>query len=619
MTSYTESELASLLQKASDAYYNETNPIMDDEEYDRLRDELERMNPKHPFLKQVGAPIEKGAVLLPYKMASLNKIKPGTGAVESFVKSSKIPAWVLTDKLDGISVLWDTGKRKLYLRGDGLMGVDVSQFAQYLTGLVIPGFRERWVVRGELIVPKETPVDGQLARSWVNGQLHQKTPIADQLGKIHFVAYELLVPSTLSRLEQIQKLREAGFEVPWGCVLTTLNDEILSKTLEERRSHSDYIIDGIVVGENCVPKKDTGTSVENPKDMRAFKMPMEDQRATTTVKDILWSTSYQGYWIPRLQIQPVSIGGSRIEFLTGHNARFVLTNEVGKGALIVVRKSGDVIPTLDRVITKGQPISLPEGEWDGDERTASHYKIKSGTSNAEMLAKKLEHFAKVLDIPHLGPGLVAKLIAEGKDTPNDLVTIERIDLDLIVGKGMSAKIYPALQSKIQTCSELELMLASGMMPRGVGDTKLTALFQIEADPRKWSRISSCDGWSKEALQSFLQTLPAYEAWRTQELPAIPYPKATQVMTNTIHFAPGIIYPTPPTPRGTVCLTGFRDAEFQKQMEAKGFTFVNTVSKKTTHLIVRNTSETSEKTKKAAEMGIRILTREDAIQEYLGSH
>ena len=619
MTSYTESELASLLQKASDAYYNATSgPIMDDDEYDRLREQLEKMNPNHPFLKQVGAPVEKGAVLLPYKMASLNKIKPGTGAVESFVKSSGIPAWVLSDKLDGISVLWDTGKRKLYLRGDGLMGVDVSQFAPYLRGLAPRGFSQKWVIRGELIVPKLVPVDGQLARSWVNGQLHQKTPIPEQLGKIHFVAYELLVPSSLSRLDQLQKLSEVGFEVPWACVVTTLNDDLLSQALEKRRSDSDYTIDGIVVGENCIPKKQAGgNTVENPKDMRAFKMPMEDQRATTTVKDILWSTSYQGYWIPRLQIEPVTIGGSRIEFLTGHNARFVLTNEVGKGALVVIRKSGDVIPTLDRVITKGLPIALPEGEWDGDERTASHYKIKSGTSNAEMLAKKLEHFAKVLDIPHLGPGLIAKLIAEGKDTPNDLVTIEQIDLDLIIGKGMSSKIYPALQAKIQTCSELDLMLASGMMPRGVGDTKLNALFKIEADPRKWSRITTCEGWSKDALQSFLQTMPAYEAWRTKDLPAIPYPRPTTA--NTFHFAPGIIYPTPVAPRGTVCLTGFRDADFQKQMEAKGFTFVNTVSKKTTHLIVGNTAETSEKTKKAAEMGIRILTREDAEQEYLRTH
>ena len=613
--SYTETQLVSILKKASDAYYNNTGDgLLGDEEYDRLRDLLEEMNPNHPFLKQVGAPIEKGAVKLPFKMASLNKIKPGTGAVDSFVRSSGIPAWVLTDKLDGISVLWDTGKRKLYLRGDGLMGVDVTAFAPYLSGLNPRGYKEKWVLRGELVLPNDVPIQGTLSRSWVNGQLHQKTPIPEELGKIRFVAYEVLVPSSLSRLEQLQKLAEAGFEVPWACVVTTLSDESLSKTLQMRRSESKYPIDGIVVGENCVPKKqEGGTSVENPKDMRAFKMPMEDQRATTTIVDILWSASYQGYWIPRIQIQPVTIGGSRIEFLTGHNARFVLTNELGKGARIIVRKSGDVIPTLDSVLSTGEKVSLPEGEWDGDAATASHYKLKAGTSNTEVLQKKLEHFAKTLDIPHLGPGLVTKLVAEGKDTPNDLVTIEKVDLELIVGKGMAAKIYPALQEKLQKCSELTLMIASGMMPRGVGTSKLEALFKLQADPRKWSSIKACEGWSSEALSSFLASMSAYETWRSRELPAIPYPRITQMPERGPAFAPGI---TREGPVGVVCLTGFRDAEFQKKMEEKGFVFVAGVSKKVTHLIVKSSGETSEKVKKAAEMGIRILTREDAEAEYL---
>lgn len=603
--SYSEAQLVSLLKKASDAYYNNTSEgLLGDDEYDRLRDLLEEMNANHPFLKQVGAPIEKGAVKLPYKMASLNKIKPGTGAVESFVRSSSVPAWVLSDKLDGISVLWDTGKRKMYLRGDGLMGVDVSAFAPYISGVSPRGFNQKWVIRGELVLPNDVPIEGTLSRSWVNGQLHQKTPLPEQLGKIRFVAYELLVPALLSRHGQLQQLAEAGFEIPWTCVVTSLTDEVLSKTLIVRRKDSKYPIDGIVVGENCVPKKqEGGTSVDNPKDMRAFKMPMDDQRARTTVVEILWSASYQGYWIPRIQIEPVTIGGSRIEFLTGHNARFVLTNEIGKGAVIVIRKSGDVIPTLDSVITKGAPIELPDGIWDGDVTTASHYKLKEGQANQEVLQKKLEHFAKTLDIPHLGPGLIAKLVAEGKDTPNDLLTIEKVDLEIIVGKGMATKIYPAIQEKLQSSSELTLMIASGMMPRGVGNTKLEALFALQADPRKWSSLKACDGWSSDALATFLTMLPSYEAWRKTELPSVPYPL--------------IVKPQEQLPlRGHVCLTGFRDAIFQKKMEEKGFVFVAGVTKKVTHLIIKEAGETSEKVKKAAELGIRILTREEAIQEYL---
>jgi DNA ligase (NAD+) len=607
MTSSTLDQLVSLLKKASDAYYNGTEgSLLSDEEYDRLRDQLEDMCPAHPFLTQIGAPVGKGAVKLPSKMASLNKIKPGTGAVESFIASSKVKQWLLSDKLDGISVLWDTKTRKLYLRGDGSTGVDVSQFSPYISGLTPRGYTDKWMIRGELVLPTDVVVEGSLSRSWVNGQLHQKKPIPESLGKIRFVAYELVHPATYIRSEQFKRLSEAGFEVPFHCLLGTLNDDALSAYLKNRRVTSLYPIDGIVVAENNVPVKDVSETVTNPKDMRAFKMPMEDQKATTDVVEILWSASYQGYWIPRIQITPVTIGGSRIEFLTGHNARFIVQNVLGKGATIVVRKSGDVIPTMEKVVSIGETPTLPDGEWDGDAQTASHFKVKAGVTNTEILQKRLEHFAKTLDIPHLGPGLIAKLMDEGKDTPNDLVTILQVDMEMILGKGMSAKIFPALQDRVATATELDLMVASSMMPRGVGDTKLKSLFQQEPDPRKWSTLTASEGWSRDALVNFLKMLPLYETWRLKELPSIPYPRIAVVATANAATA---------ATKGVLCLTGFRDAKFQEQMERLGFSVVNSVTKKTTHLIVKDLDDTSEKTKKATELGIRILTKEAALQEY----
>ena len=607
--------LVKTLKAAADAYYNGTGQQLSDEEYDTLRDELEELDPQNPFLKQIGAPVPKGlAVKLPYKMASLNKIKPGTGAVESFAFSSKIKSWVLSEKLDGISVLWDTGKRKLYLRGDGLIGVDVSNYAPYINGLSPRCFNKKWVLRGELVLPKSIPVEGaQLARSWVNGQLHQKNPIPEQLGKIHFVAYELIEPTGLTREKQFQSMAEEGFEVPWTMIVPSLHDDMLGKTLLKRREMSLYDIDGIVVGENNVPVKDSGDSVTNPKDMRAFKMPMGDQQAQTEVVDILWAASYQGYWIPRLQIKPVMIGGSRIEYLTGHNARFVLENKVGKGAKIVIRKSGDVIPTLDRVLEPSATIQLPEGIWDGPEATASHLKLREGEEeeNDDVVLKKLEHFAKTLDIPHLGPGLCVKLISESIVSPRDLVTVTQANLVKAIGEGMAKKIFPCIQTQLEKASEMDLMIASSMMPRGVGESKLKALFALNPDPRAWPSIKSCEGWSAAALQSFYAKLPAYEVWRGEELPMVPYPK--------IRMAKAPVTVITPAKKEFFCFTGFRSAELQSKLEAKGHEFTPTFSKKTTILVVTDEitlNSNTEKIRKAKESGARILTREQLIQEYL---
>lgn len=610
--------LVALLQSASDAYYNGDELILDDETYDSMRDELERIDPQNPFLTQVGAPIpkEQGAVKLPYKMASLNKIKPGTGAVGSFLSMSKVKSWVLSDKLDGISVLWDTGKRKLYLRGDGLMGVDVSSFAPYISGLTPRCFNKKWVLRGELVLPNDADVSGTLPRSWVNGQLHQKTPIPEQLGKIHFVAYELIEPAKLTREQQFKQMAEEGFEIPWNTVVSTISDESLSTLLPQRRMESTYAIDGIVVGENNVPLKDTSDTVSNPKDMRAFKMPLGDQQAETEVVDILWSASYQGYWIPRLQIKPVLVGGSRIEYLTGHNARFVLENKVGKGAKIIIRKSGDVIPTLDTVLQPSTQIDLPKGVWDGPEETAAHLKLAEGEheENDDVIVKRLEHFAKTLDIPHLGPGQCVKLISASIVSPRDLATVSYATLAKAIGEGMAKKIHPAITTQLEKATELELMVASGCMPRGIGETKLKALYAIESDPHQWKSIVSCEGWSSSALQAFWPKLTAYEVWRRTEFPNIPYPKVCK---------------TPPAPvqlqqaakKEFFCFTGFRSADLQTKLEARGHELTPTFSKKTTILVVSDAdvmNGNTEKVRKARESGTRVLTREQLMNEYLSN-
>ena len=610
--------IVTLLKSASDAYYNDDELILDDETYDKMREELEQLDPQNPYLNQIGAPVPKGqAVKLPYKMASLNKIKPGTGAVESFRNSSKFRSWVLSEKLDGISVLWDTGKRKLYLRGDGFTGVDVSNYAPYINKLTPRCFNKKWVLRGELVLPKSVPVEGTLSRSWVNGQLHQKTPIPEQLGKINFVAYELIEPAGLTREKQFQMMAEEGFEVPWNMVLNTITDEILSSALLARRNLSAYDIDGIVVGENNVPVKDTSDTVTNPKDMRAFKMPMGDQEAETEVVDLVWSASYQGYWIPRLQIQPVTIGGSRIEYLSGHNARFVLENKVGKGAKIVIRKSGDVIPTLDRVLQPSTQIQLPKGVWDGPEATASHLKLAEGEEeeHEDVVLKKLEHFAKTLDIPHLGPGQCVKLISASIVTPGDLVKATYADLVKAIGEGMAKKVHPAIQTQLEKASEMDLMIASSTMPRGVGASKLKALFALQADPRRWpSTLSTCEGWTSSALTAFYTKLPVYEAWRRVELPSIPYPKVTRPAQAQAQEQIA-------TKKEFFCFTGFRSAEMQEKLEARGHEITSTLSKKTTILVVTDAeaaSANTEKVKKARDAGTKILTRDQVMREYLGN-
>ena len=178
------------LKEASTAYYNTGISLMTDDEYDALRDQLEAADPTHPFLTTVGAPVGTGTVKLPVPMPSLNKIKPGTGAIAQF---TKIPcsAWILSEKLDGISVLWTPADRKLYLRGDGAVGQDVSHLVKLgLQGLPMR-LEKEFRVRGEFVIRKSDVPPNTIGRSWINGVLHRSDPIESDVAKIRFVAYEI--------------------------------------------------------------------------------------------------------------------------------------------------------------------------------------------------------------------------------------------------------------------------------------------------------------------------------------------------------------------------------------------------------------------------------------------
>jgi hypothetical protein len=142
------------------------------------------------------------------------------------------------------------------------------------------------------------------------------------------------------------------------------------------------------------------------------------------------------------------------------------------------------------------------------------------------------------------------------------------------------------------------------MPRGVGTTKLTSLFSIEADPRKWPGLSAPDGWTAESFQNFLGEFPKYEAWR-KEINWIPYP--VMVAPRPAASAVSLV----------VCMTGFRDKALEERAATKGYSLVSTFSGKVGLLLVPDGElKESEKVKTAREKGIKIIRRSEFTEQYL---
>ena len=598
MNAMSVDQIVKRLRAAADTYYNTGKPSMSDDEYDALREYLEDIDPENPFLKQIGAPSKEKTVVLPFIMASLNKIKPGTGAVAAYAAKATQKTWLLSEKLDGISALWYCGH--LFLRGDGLNGVDVTAFAQHMQGLKACG---DMAVRGELIVPRGVIV-GTLSRSWVNGQLHQKVPIPEELTKIRFVAYEI-VNQPLAPVAQFAALKKAGFLVPWTLVAVgTLGDEQLAARLQERRQKSEYDTDGIVVSENIFVENPK--TVKNPTHKVAFKMLLGDQCAETVIRVVEWNPSAQGFLIPRLQIEPVVVGTARIEYVTAHNARFVVENKLGPGARIMIRRSGDVIPAVERVIQGCAAAAMPTGfawKWLGGAEDAAHIVLdqaKTADTPKEVLQARLVLFAKTLDIAGMGPGIAAKLVEAGLTTPGKVLAAGETALVAAIGKGNGPKLQAQLAEAVKKTTEMQWMVASSVMPRGIGETKLKVLFDAEPDPRKWHALPVLAGWSADSIGELLKTLKPYAEWRAKETPQIPYPilpsggAAVKVASVPI--------------KGTICFTGVRSKDLEAKLEAVGWKVVDSVSSKTNILVVPDgTVESTGKVKKAQELGtVRIV-------------
>ena len=190
----SEHELTEMMKLANILYRN-FQPIMTDNEYDILQDYITEKYPSNQEVFKVGAPIEKNKAKLPYEMASMDKIKPDTGILTNWTKKYTGP-YVLSCKLDGVSGLYSTeGKTpKLYTRGDGKIGQDVSYLIPYLR---LPKTHDI-VIRGEFIIPKmtfDTKYKTIFAnpRNMVAGIINQKA-VNEAINDVHFVAYEVIKP-----------------------------------------------------------------------------------------------------------------------------------------------------------------------------------------------------------------------------------------------------------------------------------------------------------------------------------------------------------------------------------------------------------------------------------------
>ena len=361
-------QLEDLISYLAYAYYNEEE-LIDDSVYDHLMDVLKTRSPKSKILTAVGAPLPARAdkIKLPFFAPSMNKVKPETRDLELYLEKYTGP-YVLSDKIDGDSAIIHfkaPSYFKIMTRGRGEYGHDITFLRKYL-GLPTNAKLKKYgeiKIRGEITVSRET---------FESRYTHLKKPrtvvtsmITSQRGGtgIDFLAFELM--EKLAPLQKFEKLQEMGFQTPYYEVVKNLNSAKLVKYLEKRNRDSQYDIDGVIMANNKIypPPSD----VKNPKHTVAFKTNPEGIK--TTVTDLEWNETKHGILFPRIRIDPVVIEGDIITWVSGKNAKDILTKKVGIGAQVKVVKSGGVIPEITEVIKGVKEVQFPDVEFVWDKKS----------------------------------------------------------------------------------------------------------------------------------------------------------------------------------------------------------------------------------------------------------
>jgi NAD-dependent DNA ligase len=579
---------------------------MSDTEYDAAIEQLTAAIPDHPFLTRVGAPLATGdEVTLPHVLPSLNKIKATDDSLPKWLTRNPATHYHISQKLDGCSALWIPATRKLFTRGDGVKGRDISTYVPYIKGLVTSSSSVIKAVRGELIMRSDStaiPV-GKIARNIVAGALNRKEIDPDFFAEIRFVAYEVIEPFGLAPLDASKALRATGYEIASVTLLPAAeaaSPDRLSTLFSSEEAASPYAIDGIVVAPNtarplALSFKDKMGAAQNPTDRVAWKTRLTASSATTTVRAVEWNVSASGYLIPRVLFDTVTLAGANIGAATGLHARWISDNAVGPGATIEVRRAGDVIPQIIAVHTPAPagPALPPAGTWTW----ITDIHASASTETPEAVCARLTRALTELGAENVGPGLVARLYAAGYTTLGAIYAASAADFAARV-EGVKAKgaerIYTGLRAKESTWTELTFLCASCVFPRGIGHTRLTPLLALNPTPATWDptalAAAAPAGLSATTIHAICDAIPTYIAWRAANFPgsAAPAPVAPAAAAAAASH---------------VVFTGFRDKALETALTAAGHTVADTVTRKTTHVLYPDGPEpASTKITKAREYG-----------------
>jgi DNA ligase (NAD+) len=648
--------LRELLDRYNYRYHALDDPEVPDAEYDRLMVELRDIETEYPQLLTKDSPTQRvgaapvaafGTIRHRIAMLSLDnafseeEVRDFDRRIRERLESDKPIRYSAEPKLDGLafSALYENGSfAQGATRGDGETGEDITQNLRTIKALPLklqnaaqaPRMLE---VRGEVFMPlagferfnKEAIARGE--KPYVNPrnaaagslrQLDARMTAARPLDLfIYGIGYVEGGKLPTKHGELLQRLRHWGFKIcPQSKVVDSI-DACLEyyRDIGAARAKLSYQIDGVVYKvDDMELQRQLGFVSRAPRWAIAHKFPAEE--ALTTVREIEFQVGRTGALTPVARLEPVFVGGVTVSNATLHNMDELTRKDVRVGDTVVIRRAGDVIPEVVRVLperrVKGASlIKLPKvcpicGSPVVREEDQAVARCTGGRTCPAQRREEIIHFAsrRAMDIQGLGDKLVDQLVErDWVTTPADLfdLKVEQLaDLERMADKS-AQKLHAAIAAAKRTTLP-RFLYALGI--RDVGEATALALAQHFADVRAL--------WAASAEE--IQQVPDVGPVVGGNVAAYFENAGNRAVVERL-LASGISWPALDKRNAsaefegkTFVLTGSLESmtrdEAQEAVTLRGGKVSGSVSKKT-HYVVAG-SEAGSKLKKAEELGVTVL-------------
>lgn len=645
-------ELIEILNSASEAYYQKDNPIMNDFEFDKLYDELLKLEKETGITlsnsptKKVGYTVLSNLKKVPHesRMLSLDKTKDIFKLKTWLGKNDGVLSW----KLDGLTIVLKYNNGELIqavTRGNGEIGEDITHNAKVFKNIPLKiSFKNELVVRGEGVISYS---EFKKINDLLNDEDKYKNPRNLCSGTVRQLNSEIAAKRNVMlyvfslvkadgkvfddfKTSRFEWLKSIGFDVVEHVVVNSENIEAVVKEFEKKIVKNDFASDGLVLTYNSVSYSESlGETAKFPKDSIAFKW--SDETAETTLKEIFWSTSRTGLINPIAIFEPVELEGTTVSRASVHNISIMEELKLGIGDKIKVYKANMIIPQIAENLTKSDNIKLPETcricGYETEIRTLREGKALYCTNPncRAQLVLSLSHFASrnAMNIEGLSEETIKKFV-ELKFIKNytDIFKISDYAEEIKNLDGFGEKSFFNLISAIEkskSCELFNFIYSLGINHVGLSNAKLLCKncnYDLEIIKKMTEEeLEKIDGFGKIIAHSIYKYFnnETNLALLNEALKYIKF-KNNAEKSETGNLLEGMTFVI------TGSLEKFQNREeLKNKIEAMGGKATNSVTKKTSYLINNDMLSSSSKNNTAKSLGIEIITEDDFINMFLNNN